>query len=898
MKIALVGPSPIPYTRGGVENLLQGLHEAINRLTDHSAELIKIPVREDDFRSVLQAYRTFSKLNLDHFDLILTVKYPAWMIRHSNHIVYLCHRLRGLYDTYSDRRADERSPSLSPMRFPGPLIRRIVHMLDNRALCPERISHMFCISGTVAGRASYFHPELPPAVLHPPPLLQRFDCAAGEYFLAVSRLDAPKRMDLVIRAFRKVPGDTPLLIGGTGPQYSYLRRLASIDSRIRFAGDVSDDRLRDLYAHSIAVIYVPHAEDYGFITVEAMMSSKPVVTAADSGGPVEFIEDGVTGFVTAPNPEQIAGAVIRLDADRGLAERMGRAAKDRVAKIRWRETVDTLLAPYRYWPERAGRRTGDRRRLLVLVPYSVHPPRSGGQRRVAALYAGLSKVYDVWLLALDRYGEPHQTLEINPHLHEVRIPAAIGQARIEWNLEQETKVAVTDAAIPRLLRRTPNFIRALEHFLACSDVVISSHPYMHPFIHKTDRCRLVVHESHNFEAELKSSILSDSPPGRKLLRDVIDSEKLAVSRSDVLLTVSKAEGEKIAHRYRRVPPSFSIVPNGTDTAGIRPADPGEQLAARGHFGISGQPLALFMGAWHPPNLEAFRFIVDRMAPAIPSMMFLVVGSVLDQYTARIGPFHPPSNIIATGVVDDEIRLKALAAADIALNPMFSGSGTNLKVLEYMAAGLCVLSTELGIRGLDVADGDNIVIAHPDDFVRLAIKLSGSTEERREMGRTARLKAERDFDWSLSVKAMIHALENALLDSGPVRIPMDDDSFFPWGWYPVERWPDGSDFLSVRWAKPHAVMIVPARTGMVELRLRISGSPKITRLTVNMEETTVLCGSVGSEWQDLSIKLPPSPGLDYRRLEFRSDAWSPVDGGSTDRRILGVAVTGIRLEEAQ
>ena len=100
MNIAIIGPSPIPFTMGGMEYLLRGLENNISELSNHKVELIKLPTKEDNFWNIIDSYRQFYKLNLDHFDMVISTKYPAWMVKHNNHICYMAHRLRGLYDTY------------------------------------------------------------------------------------------------------------------------------------------------------------------------------------------------------------------------------------------------------------------------------------------------------------------------------------------------------------------------------------------------------------------------------------------------------------------------------------------------------------------------------------------------------------------------------------------------------------------------------------------------------------------------------------------------------------------------------------------------------------------------------------------------------------------------------
>ena len=100
MRIALVAPSAVPFTPGGAERLWWGLTTWVNRHTGHALELIKLPSPERNFWEIVQSYRQFSLLDLSHFDRVISTKYPAWMVAHDYHVVYLQHTLRGLYDTY------------------------------------------------------------------------------------------------------------------------------------------------------------------------------------------------------------------------------------------------------------------------------------------------------------------------------------------------------------------------------------------------------------------------------------------------------------------------------------------------------------------------------------------------------------------------------------------------------------------------------------------------------------------------------------------------------------------------------------------------------------------------------------------------------------------------------
>ena len=93
-------------------------------------------------------------------------------------------------------------------------------------------------------------------------------------------------------------------------------------------------------------MYPPYDEDYGYITLEAMLSSKPVITCRDSGGPLEFIRDGGSGHVVEPAPEAVAEAMMRLLENRSRAAEFGRAGRQEYLQkgISWEDVVEKLLA--------------------------------------------------------------------------------------------------------------------------------------------------------------------------------------------------------------------------------------------------------------------------------------------------------------------------------------------------------------------------------------------------------------------------------------------------------------------------------------------------------------------------------------------------------------------------
>ncbi|MBN2055531.1 glycosyltransferase family 4 protein [bacterium] len=884
MKIGIVAPSPIPYTPGGIENLALGLCEAIHKYSDHQAELLKVPVREDSLLHLLQAYLRFRRLPVSHFDLVITFKYPSWAVRHPYQVVYMAHRLRGLYDTYEQSRA----PGDKLFRFPGPAARRIIKWLDDQALDPRRIVRYTAISRTVAERPDYFPIGERVDVIHPPPTSSGHHSRGASYLLAVGRLDRPKRLELAVLAMRHLREDIPLLIAGDGPQRAELRALAHGDTRIRFLGQVSDDRLLELYAGALAVIFTPYQEDYGYITIEAMKSAKPVITCNDSGGALEFVRDGGTGLVTTPEPMALAEAIHQLTTNPERAAAMGREAADSIRSIAWPDCVRDLLGPFS-WPARTAASPADSRRwMTVLSTYPMYPPRGGGQVRLYHLLRHLARYYQVNYVCFCGHEEPMTARELEPGLFEVRVPPSHRHARRAWELETRVGVAVFDAAMPRLWRDTPAFRMAAEYFMTRSDILVTAHPYLIDCIERSPRTRLVVYEAANHEYELKKPFLRGSPAARRLLRLVRRTEERATRTADLLWATSAQEGADILDFYYQHDRPVLPVPNGVDTSTVRPATQDERIAARHTLGLQG-PAALFMGAWHPPNLAAFRFLLENLAPSCPGIHFLVIGSVKAEYESYCGELRTPPNLVAMGEVTETVKKTCLQAADVALNPVIHGSGTNLKMFEYMAAGLPVISTPTGARGLPTELLPYLAVAPLERFAVELAALVRDEPRRREMARGARRLTEERFDWRRIASDLHTAMESLIPTPIPARLDLSDERHL-WGFWPVETWRDERGQHLVRWTGRMAGMYLANPKRPSQLVLRMQGNPLggAVRIVVDGHELDSL--SLATGWRTLQYRLPEKHGGDAFEIGIEAATFIPDDiSGSGDRRELGVAM---------
>ena len=120
---------------------------------------------------------------------------------------------------------------------------------------------------------------------------------------------------------------------------------AGVADRVTWAGAIDERRLDRAYAGALGVVFPPFDEDYGYVTLEAFLARKPVVTTTDAGGPLEFVEDAShRASSTAPDPEATARDRAGLPRTAGSGQSLGDAGYERARSITWDGVVDRLMA--------------------------------------------------------------------------------------------------------------------------------------------------------------------------------------------------------------------------------------------------------------------------------------------------------------------------------------------------------------------------------------------------------------------------------------------------------------------------------------------------------------------------------------------------------------------------
>ena len=267
----------------------------------------------------------------------------------------------------------------------------------------------------------------------------------------------------------------------------------------------------------------------------------------------------------------------------------------------------------------------------------------------------------------------------------------------------------------------------------------------------------IVLDAHNVESELVASLSHTAATPWERARWRWEAAKTTRYERSVLARVAAvcATSEEDGAALRRLGASRVVtVPNGVDTAsiGYQPPSPGAVLAYTGHFG-------------YRPNVTAATELVTGVFPRVrarfPNASLTLIGRDPPATLRQLGG----DSVEVTGAVDDVLGYLRRARALVV--PLRAGSGTRLKVLEAMAAGVPVVSTRLGVNGLGLVDGEHVLIGESAaDLAGHACRLIEDDDLARHLAEAARDLAVRSFDWSVVARPLLELHADLAAESRP------------------------------------------------------------------------------------------------------------------------------------
>lgn len=345
MRIA-VASVQVPFISGGAEVMTNELISALIR-HGHSTCLVTMPFRFGPFDAVRKSMdewesQDFDQLDCGHIDQVICLKFPSFYLSHPNKTIWLMHQHRSVYELLNTPYGESLSAK-GIAEFRKEILNR-----DTEALLSAK--NIFTISKRVSERMKLYNGIKSQPIYQPPANCHLYYCDDQlSYIFVPSRIESLKRQELLIRALAYCKSPVAAIIAGEGGLTENLKALVeelNIQDRVRFIGRINDNEMRAWYANALGVFFGPYDEDYGFITLEAMLSSKPVITCTDSGGPLDFVVNNQTGFVVEPSPKEVSDAIDRLYDDRSHAKQLGDEGRRRyeAMNISWDAVISKLLA--------------------------------------------------------------------------------------------------------------------------------------------------------------------------------------------------------------------------------------------------------------------------------------------------------------------------------------------------------------------------------------------------------------------------------------------------------------------------------------------------------------------------------------------------------------------------
>jgi glycosyltransferase involved in cell wall biosynthesis len=381
-------------------------------------------------------------------------------------------------------------------------------------------------------------------------------------------------------------------------------------------------------------------------------------------------------------------------------------------------------------PKSAGADGKPSMRIVVCCFYEDYPPISGA----ASVTYNVAKFLSGEKLLIQIGAEP-ATIETADGLRiETLAGASENKFRKVTSLPSRVRALVNE-----ILRFRPDFVMlegaswAMYHWMLLRGLrrAMSNVP--------------IVYHAHNVEYALRRARNS-----RAIAAITRRAEGRLLADCDLATAVSEVDQALFRELYNV---ETELFPNGVDVARFASVTPDQVAQVRSKYGI-GNSAIIFSGLYaYPPNRVAVDFLIRDVMPRLlahaPEAQLVVTGGDM--------PCREPCLITPGIVLHDELPA-LLASCGVAAVPIFSGSGTRLKILEAMAAGVAVVSTSKGAEGLPFHHGEHLLIADDADAFVEGLRHAITESSLRDL-LTARAKdvVRQQFDWPVIVRAIDHTL---------------------------------------------------------------------------------------------------------------------------------------------
>lgn len=378
--------------------------------------------------------------------------------------------------------------------------------------------------------------------------------------------------------------------------------------------------------------------------------------------------------------------------------------------------------------------------------------KAGGSNVVYGLYTRLAQYFDIEIVYIAPVNETFRKYEIAPGLWEIVVPKTDEHIKKEREVTARLKAQTTyDVSLMYFLDKTPQFGTVLKNSIATSDLVFIERPYLFHEVKKYLNGRPLFQRSQNIEYYFRKSNIPESEEANKVLLDLFETEKVCCECCDINFGCSE-EDLKTMHLMYEIPKEqLCLLPNGVGCEDNPFISIEERKRFKKKYALENEKIAIFIGGGHRPNMEACEMIL-KIADFCKSTNFIFAGNLCNELARKTRP----ENVALLGLISEETRRFLFSVADVALNPMYSGSGSNIKMFDYMAMGVPIITTRFGARGISdispfhIADTAEEIISSVNSF---------QLDREKEAVLASRKLIEEQYDW----KVIAENIKNILVD---------------------------------------------------------------------------------------------------------------------------------------
>lgn len=379
-------------------------------------------------------------------------------------------------------------------------------------------------------------------------------------------------------------------------------------------------------------------------------------------------------------------------------------------------------------------------KILQFTPSPTFPPERGGQHRTHGLLTEfVNKNDDV--IRISQGGDISDYKKLNTKIVN-NIQTNYTEINYINPLYDITSLPVLFDLSHVLLNWSLSIYppRDLAEQIEWAEIIIVEGPWQVRAISQYVNDTPIVYSSHNVEFERFGSIQC-SMVGKWFYNKILKSEADAIEKSDLVVCTSERDLEQYKDEYG-LSGDYIVLPNGTSKKSFQIASNSEEvISIRRKYGLKKDDfLAVFMGSEYKPNVEGMELLLNQAQSneRWNDIELLVIGEVCEHLNSNL------ENVHFAGFVDD--LETHLSAGDVYLNPILSGSGTNIKLFDYFAREKPVVTTPFGARGLDLADGEEIILSDIEGFIDSIVWVKENPKVADQIAQNAKQRAIEKYTW--------------------------------------------------------------------------------------------------------------------------------------------------------